>query len=77
MVAAVVLPYWWMFFTTFSSGRPSRSLAASMMRMLAWWATKRSTSLGREAVPLEQVGSLISANLRTAYLKTCWPSWRT
>jgi len=43
---AVVLPYRSRFMTTFSSGRPSRSAAASMMRRLAWCETNRSSLEG-------------------------------
>ena len=44
MVPAVVLPKRSMLMTTFSGGIFSRSAVAAMMRRLAWWAMKQSTS---------------------------------
>ncbi len=41
-----------------------------MMRMLAWCATKRSTSVPVKSLR-SRICSLASANFRTAYLKTC------
>ena len=46
IVAAVVFPYRSRLITTFDSGSPSRSAAASMMRRLAWCDTNRSTCDG-------------------------------
>ena len=44
MVAAVVLPYFWMLWMTFASGIPSTFWQCSLMRRLAWCIRTSDTS---------------------------------
>ena len=71
-----MLPYRWRFTNTFSIGIPEYRAVDSMIRMLAWWGTIRSTSsLVMPASSRTQVPA--AAIDFTADLKTSLPDIRS
>jgi len=73
IVAAVVLPYFWMLCRSFSCGNPSCSATYWLMRMFAWWNANKSMSLAESC--FSQRTCMSDMHMRsTAFLKTGLPS---
>ena len=74
MVAATVFPKRSMLIITFSGAMPKRSLAALIIRLLAWCGITTATSSPVRPFRCNR-SRQDSYILRTAYLNTWLPSW--